>query len=406
MPKGTIGGAGVGVALVTAAALGNVGSNVMPVVLPGIASRFHLSDTSSGIVATVQLLATALAALAAAPWASRPGRIRFARLGLLLAAAGLITACIAPNFTTLILSNLIAGAGLGVVYAAGMAAIAATEDTDRASAVAVVGATILIALLIIALPMANDSWGGAAAFALLAALCLPALWCVRAMPDAAERTTEQHSTAPPPMLFVLALVLLGATEQGAWSYSEVLGENHAGLSADTVSVVLSVVSVASLAGVGLSAWAVRRFGRLPTVAVFFAVEAMAKLTVASTASGNGFITAVTVWQICYMALLVQVLAVAASADRSGRWVAAASGAVAVGTGLGPAPAGWILDSIGAPAFGLVLAVATLLAAIPLLRTTRLVARFGLPHRAAPHGHPTTLTEGDSPAANVVADLTT
>jgi len=69
-----------------------------------------------------------------------------------------------------------------------------------------------------------------------------------------------------------------------------------------------------------------------------------------------------------------VLAVAAAADRTGRWVAAASGAVAIGTGLGPIAAGWILDAVDTTVFGAVLAVATLAAAVPLLRTALAAAR--------------------------------
>ncbi|MFI6742295.1 hypothetical protein ACIBI9_56115 [Nonomuraea sp. NPDC050451] len=71
---------------------------------------------------------------------------------------------------------------LGVVYAAAVAAIASTDDSDRASAVTVLDGTIVIAVL-----LANDAWGGAAGFTVLAACCLPAFWLVRALPDAAGR---------------------------------------------------------------------------------------------------------------------------------------------------------------------------------------------------------------------------
>ncbi|MBP2328160.1 putative MFS family arabinose efflux permease [Kibdelosporangium banguiense] len=362
----------VGAALVTGASLGNLGANLMPVLLPGMAGRFHLSNTSSGMVATMQLLATALATLGTASRAARPGRARIATFGLVATVAGFGLAFAAPDLAILTLGNILAGAGLGVVYAAAMAAITATDDTDRASAVAVVGGTLVIAALVIALPEANDAWGGAAGFAVLAACCLPAFWLVRALPDAAEPSHGPASEVPVPVVFLLAVALLGATDQGAWSYSAVLGEGHAGMSAGTVSVVLSIASIASLAGVGLSALAAGKVGRLSIVAAFVAVEGIAKLVIAAVPSGAAYLAAAIVWQICFMGLLVQVLAVAASADRSGRWVAAAGGALAIGTGLGPAPAGWILDSFGAPAFGLVLALATAVAAVPLLRTVRAV----------------------------------
>src|SRR5688572_23136162 len=94
---------GVGAALVTGATLGNVGANLMPVLLPGMADRFHLSNTASGMVATVQLLATALAALVLAPRAACPGRVRLARAGLIATMAGFVLASAAPALGLLIL---------------------------------------------------------------------------------------------------------------------------------------------------------------------------------------------------------------------------------------------------------------------------------------------------------------
>ncbi|MEW9548448.1 MFS transporter [Nonomuraea sp. NPDC050783] len=366
-------GVGVCAALVAGATLGNVGANVMPVLLPGMAERFDLSHTASGVVATVQLLATAVAALVLAPRAARPGRTRLARAGLVATVAGFVLASTAPGLGLLIAGNAIAGAGLGAVCAAAMAAIAATGDTDAASTVTVLGGTVVIAILIIVIPMANDAWGGAAAFACLAALCLPAYWLVRALPEAAEPGRGASSGRPVPLVFLLALVLLGATEQGAWSYGEVLGEHHAGMSADAVSIVLSVVAVVSLAGAVLCPVACRRFGRPTVMVAFVAVEIAAKLVIAVVPWAVSYTVAAIIWQVSYMALLVLVLTVAASADPSGRWIAAASGASALGAGLGPAPVGWILDTWGALGLGVVLAAATLLAAIPIVRTIRAVS---------------------------------
>ncbi|MFD0685989.1 MFS transporter [Actinomadura fibrosa] len=364
---------GVGAALVTGATLGNIGSNLMPVLLPSMADRFHLSNTTAGVVATVQLLATALAALALAPQAARPGRTTMARAGLVATVAGFALASVAPGLALLVVGNAIAGVGLGAVYAAGMAAIAATGDTDKASTVTVLGGTVVIATLIILIPEADDAWGGAAAFVILAALCLPAYWLVRALPDAPERSLGPSSGRPLPRLFLLALVLLGAVEQGAWSYCEVIGEDYAGMSAGAVSIVLSVVAVVSLAGAVLGPIACNRFGRVTVMAAFFGVEVVAKLVITVVPWAASYTAAAIIWQISYMGLLVLVLAVAASADPSGRWIAATSGATAIGTGLGSAPVGWILDVWGASGLGAVLALATLLAAIPIMRTTRTVS---------------------------------
>ena len=156
---------------------------------------------------------------------------------------------------------------------------------------------------------ADAAWGGSAASAVLAVCCLVALWLVRALTDGVEPVRSGRSGTRFSVVFLLAVVLLGAADQGTWSYSAVLGERYAGMSADAVAVVLAIASVTSLAGVGLSAVFARRLGRLSTIAVLFAVEAAVKTVIAAEPSRFGFSVCVLVWQICFMSLLVQVFAV-------------------------------------------------------------------------------------------------
>lgn len=363
-------GIGVGAALVTGTALGTLGSTLMPVMLPGMADRYGLSSTGTGVVATAQLVMTAVVTLALIPRVARPGRARIAKAGILAAAAGFCLAAITADFSTLLAANVLAGAGLGAVNAAAMAAIAATDDSDRASSVAVVGAIVVAAVLVTALPEAQALWGNAAQFVILAGCCTASLWFLRALPDPAEQVDASVPPVRVPMSFLFAVALLGASDQGAWSYSATLGEEYDGMSPATVAAVLAVASLVSLAGVGLSHLTLRKSGRLAAVAAFVAVEGFAKLIIAVVPSPAAFAAAAVIWQICFMGLLVSLLSAAASIDSSGRWVAGAGGALAIGTGLGPAPSGWILDSWGAPAFGLVIALSTAVAAVPLLRTTR------------------------------------
>ncbi|MEV5811057.1 MFS transporter [Streptomyces mutabilis] len=360
----------MGTALVTGTALGTLGSTLMPVLLPGMAHRYGLSSTGTGIVATLQLVMTALVTLALMPRVARPGRARIARAGLLAAAAGFALAAVAPDFTILVAANVVAGAGLGAVNAAAMAAIAATDDSDRASSISMVGAIVVAAVLVTALPEAEALWGDGAQFAILAGCCTASLWFLRALPDPAEKLQEAATLVRVPLSFLLAVALLGAFDQGAWSYSATLGEEYNGMSPGAVGTVLAIASLASLAGVGLCHLSLRKGTRLTAVAVFLVAGGLAKLAIAVIPSPTAFAAAAVVWQICFMGLVVAVLSVAAAVDRTGRWVAGAGGALAIGTGLGPAPSGWVLDTWGAPAFGLAITLGTIAAAVPLLRTTR------------------------------------
>ena len=72
---------GVMVALIAGVTLGNGGANVMPVFVDDFATRFALSDSTAGLVAATQLMATAVVTLLLAKRAARPGRVEVAPPG-------------------------------------------------------------------------------------------------------------------------------------------------------------------------------------------------------------------------------------------------------------------------------------------------------------------------------------
>lgn len=363
-------------ALVTGTTLGSVGGNLMPVLLSGFAGRFALSDFEAGVVAAAQLLATAAAALALADRVSRSGRVTVARLGLVVAAVGFCGAWLNTSTATLVGANVVAGLGIGAVFAAAAAALSSTPDVDHATTMTVFVATLAIAALIIAVPAANAAAGATSGFAVLAACCLVGIWLVRGLP---ERPTEHVGLTGPPLslAFLGAIVVFGATEQGAWSYTAVIGEREAGLSPAAVSTVLSVAAVAALLGVPLGAKGSAVWGRTRAMIAIFAVDSVAKLFVTGAPSAAAFSVATVVWQLCYLALLVQVLALAATLDRSGRWTAAAGGALAIGTGVGPAIVGGILTLTNGWMLGVYLLVTTAAAAAAVIVVAR---SHGVPER--------------------------
>jgi predicted MFS family arabinose efflux permease len=364
---------GVLVALVTGTSMGSVGANVMPMLLAGFRSSLNLSNTAAGLVAAGQLLATAVVTLTLAPRAAALDRVRLARIGLTIAALGFASTLLTSGIVLFTVANVVAGAGIGAVFAATAAGLATMEDVDRATVAAVLGSTVVIAALVIVVPMANAHWIAGAGFLIVATCCLTATLLVGRLPEAQDAVpvNDTEGGQPGPGLPILgAVALLAASDQGAWSYAGVLGENHAHLSAATVSVVLSVAGIASLVGVGASTVAVPRLGRWHALAWFMGAEAIAKLLVAGTSVGAVYAAATITWQVCYLGVLVMLLAAAAKVDPGGRWIAAFPGAMAIGAGLGPAVTGIILDTSGALALSVFLASATLLAAIPLLRMIR------------------------------------
>lgn len=364
----SVGGLGAAalVALACGTTLGNVGGNVMPALLAGFGERFSLTDTAAGMVAAAQLLATAVVTLLLAARASRSGRVQLARIGLIVATIGFAVAWLSPTVAILVGANVAAGAGLGAVFAAGTAALGSTPDVDRATFRTVLVATLATAALILAVSFANEAGGGTAGFAVLAACCALGLWGVRGLP---ERPGDHAAeTGPrPSLLFLAAVLAFGIVEQGTWSYAAVFGMRHAGLAEGAASLALSIAALAALVGVPLGTFASLRLGRVVALVGVALVEFAARTLVVVTESATVFSAATSLWQVCYLALLVQILALAAGLDRSGRLVAATAGAVALGTGLGPAVIGAMLDAIGPWGLAVTLLALGILALVPLAR---------------------------------------
>ncbi|WP_369167385.1 MFS transporter [Streptomyces sp. R28] len=383
---------GVAVALIAGITLGNGGANVMPVFVDDFASRFRLSDSSAGLVAATQLMATAVVTLLLAKRAARPGRVLMTRFGLALSGAGFLGATAATDPLTLVLANLVLGAGLGAVYAAATAALAATDDADKASAVTICGTVGVTALLIMGVPAANRGLGEGTGFLLMALCCLLAWPLIRrlpdgpATPDAGSAAAAGATAARPSVVLLLGTGLLWAVTQGAWSYASVLGRQHTGMSHSAVSAVLAISSVVALVGAVTGPVAARRFGRMRSMAVFVTAQALAMAVLVLTHDPVLFTVAAVLWQTCQLAVLVQMLAAAALIDPTGRLVASLSGAGALGTGVGPLAVGAVLDTAGADVLGLVLALGTFLASLPLLRMTvsgtEAAAARGLAHSSA------------------------
>lgn len=375
---------GVAVALVAGVTLGNGGANVMPVFVDDFATRFALSDSTAGLVAATQLMATAVVTLLLAGRAARPGRVRMARLGLAVSCVGFLGAAVVTDPVTLVLANLVLGAGLGAVYAAATAALAATDDADKASAVTICGVVGVTALLIMGVPMANHDLGEGTGFLLMAVCCLGAWPLLRRLPDGPAGPTAPGAGPTPPaagaagargaasrpsVVLLVGTGLLWAVTQGAWSYASVLGRQHTGMSHSAVSAVLAVSSVVALVGAVVGPVTARHLGRMRSMAAFVMGQAVAMAILIFTHDPVFFTVAAVLWQGCQLAVLVQMLAAAALIDPTGRLVASLSGAGALGTGVGPLAVGAVLDGAGAGVLSVVLASGTCLASLPLLRMT-------------------------------------
>ncbi|MFT4259818.1 MFS transporter [Microbacterium sp.] len=333
------------IALTAGITVGNAGGNVMPVLLDGFGERFTLTPSMAGLIAGGQLLATAICTLGFTRRAARPGRVRLIRVGFLIGALGMIASWLSMDEWMLLGASILAGSSLGLVFAAASAALSACDDVDRATTLTVLFSTIVTAVLILAIPLVNGIGGGTAGFAVLAGCCLLGVLLAGPLPEIAA--DEVRGGSRPGLVLLGAIVLFGVVEQGAWSYAGQFGQQNAGFDTDEVSVVLAVAAAAALAGVGLAELGRRLAGPRVALAAVLVIGTVAKALVVLPPNAGVFAIAATVWQICYLATLVLVLAAAGRRESSGRWVAASAGSLALGTAFGPVVIGYALEHFGA-----------------------------------------------------------
>jgi predicted MFS family arabinose efflux permease len=353
-------------ALAVGITLGSLGSNVMPVLLGGVTAERHLSHTAAGGIATAQLLATALVVLALTTRAGRVGRVGLARWGLAAAATGFAASMFAPSAITLGITNVLAGAGMGVVGAMALAGLPNTDDPDRATKITVLVNVTGIAVMVAAIAAVNGFFGPVAGFALLALVCVASIPLLGRLPDAPATAGDDAHPGLKDMprkaiggLLCLGAALFAATDLGLWAQAETLGL-ETGLSPDALVIVLVIGVLAGLIGVVAAAWMAGRWRHTGPLIGFMLLGGTLKVLIAVTTSPVVFAVAIAVWNVSYPAVVLLLLTIAATLDVRGRWNTALGGAISLGTAIGPLVSGAALD-LSHLALGLAMALGVTLA---------------------------------------------
>jgi len=115
---------------------------VLTPVLAAVASDFGVSTAVAGQLRTVSGLAAGAMALLTGLFAARIGLRELLAGGLAILALGAAASAVAPDFAVLAVGQLLIGAGIGVSYSAGIAAVAgwsSPEQRSRVLALALLG---------------------------------------------------------------------------------------------------------------------------------------------------------------------------------------------------------------------------------------------------------------------------
>ena len=333
--------------------IATTGMYIVPVLLDALRTSGGLDEATAGFLFTIELVASALTTLVVSAWMPAHSLRRGALIGGMLALAGGALTLVSPALPPLIVARLLTGIGGGIVVAEATAVLARGLDRERLIANLTIIAILNAAFWLAVLPYAVDAFGYRGPYAALLLLCLVGTFLLSRLPAPPVRRSVGIGRTRwrlPALLVALAIFATQLGQGAFWSLEEVFGA-RAGLSDHAVGLLLSVVTLFLLVGAVAAAWAGARFGRMAPILVLTGINALSILVVAGVADPAMYVAANLVQSVTNLSSVIYQLGFAASLDRSGRLVAASTGLVTLGNGIGPSLSTSLNGALGAVSVG-------------------------------------------------------
>lgn len=338
--------------------IATTGMYIVPVLLDALRTSGGLDEATAGFLFTIELVASALTTLVVSAWMPAHSLRRGALIGGMLALAGGALTLVSPALPPLIVARLLTGIGGGIVVAEATAVLARGLDRERLIANLTIIAILNAAFWLAVLPYAVDAFGYRGPYAALLLLCLVGTFLLLRLPAPPVRRSVGIGRTRwrlPALLVALAIFATQLGQGAFWSLEEVFGA-RAGLSDHAVGLLLSVVTLFLLVGAVAAAWAGARFGRMAPILVLTGINALSILVVAGIADPAVFVAANLVQSVTNLSSVIYQLGFAASLDRFGRLVAASTGLVTLGNGIGPSLSTSLNGALGAVSVGVAVLV--------------------------------------------------
>lgn len=349
--------------------LGVLSANSIPVMIGALIDGLSVTEAEVGLLGTVELLAVALGALAAAPMAGKVSNRRLAVFGCLLAITAQFLSAAAGSLYLLAGLRVIAGAGLGLAYAAAAMAAAATANPDRVLGYGVTAGLLAIVVLLPGFAMvvaAAGYKGGYVALGVLVIFLLPVMgWLDRGTARPARRDTAPALPVRSLAGLLLCIALFNIGSGAIWSFSERIGR-QAGLTLEEAGFIIATGAFSGVAGSLFAGWLGGRWGRKRPVILALVVAGLGYMVLGGAADRVSYITGVNLYWVTYMFLLPLMIGAGAAMDAGGRAATLAAGTISLTFALGPACGGYIAAWFSYTAIGWFSCALCLLAALAFI----------------------------------------
>lgn len=371
-----------GAAVFLVALAGLMLANLAPLVM-AVLEDVGFDVIASGNILTWALLASALVGLGTSRPAAGRHRRTIAVVGLVIAIIGFLAAAFIASPTVIVAGLIAGGAGVGAAISTSGAAIAAIENPNRVSATSGVVNRLLVMVVLGVIPaigLAQITVFGA--LALLSALSLAVTIWLPATPDYSSAVIAAESPAGTraPRKVVLAGIgilivfpLWGTSEDSVWTLAPVLGDS-VGLSEQSLGFALSAAAGCGAAAMLIVMLLGTRIGRAVPLAVALILGGVTKIWIGMTTDPQTLAVLIVVVNTIYAFAFVLFIATAAGLDARGYWSGPLVGAYIVGSSFAPLLGAWVIDTVGIPAFGLIMGIVSFVVVIPTVLIARVSTR--------------------------------
>lgn len=355
-------------------------ANLAPFVISAL-QGLGFDVITSGNILTWALFASAVVGLATSRLAAGPRRRGLAVAGLSLATVAFGVAAVLPAPAAVVTGLIVGGAGVGAAISTSGAAIAALRNPNRVSAASGLVNRVLVTIILAVIPIIGIAQ--ASVFGALALISVVALALTSWLPDAPEHAepvdvTASLKIAEPRRITIAGIAILiifavwGTSEDAIWTMAPVLG-GAVGVGEQAMGFTLSLAAAGGIAGMLLVTVLGDRIGRAVPLVVALVIGGALKIWLGfaeDPALLSGLIIAIN---SIYSFAFSLFIATAAGLDARGRWSGPIIGAYLVGSSFAPLIGGALIETIGTPAFALIMGAVSLLAIVP----TAMVARVSV-----------------------------
>jgi len=371
--------------------IGPLALAMMPMLMIGLAERFHWSEARSGLLATLELGALALASTSGLLWQRRWNWRWLATAATLVIVVANLAATRVSGFAGLSCVRVFAGAGSGILVALYFAYLPSTRSPDRIGSIATFAQVITQVGGYYASSWLLQRWGLSGLYVVIAMVATLLLPFVKWIPTGAGHL-EQSPTGRqedskrtignrlPGVAGLLANAFLFAALTGVYAFFGEFGQNSARLSDEQTVHAIALAAALALLGPVASYLISRRFGFLwPILGSAIGVMVVFALLARGGYGYLGFLVLISLLLILWNFAQPYSWAIMVAVDE--RLTVAVPGAQFAGIAVGPAIIGFAIQrtGIGGGAWlALSMMIIYLFLIMPLCAMSRGVARTTKP----------------------------